>query len=341
MRYDENPMVKWIFMAGLIALACQDVLAAPTRAGVDTGVQARGVLLMDAASGRILYARNVDARYPPASTVKLMTALLVWEHTAMKGSVRVEASDTRVEPSHVPLRPGESVPVRDLMHSLLISSGNDTAMALGRHVAGTHEEFIRMMNARARQLGANNTVFKNPNGLPAAGQVTTARDMMIIFQQMLAVPELARICGTQHFTLRTAAHPNGRQLRNHNRLLGQYEGMGPAKTGWTHASRHTYAASAVRNGRELHLVLLNSPNKWTDARLLFDYGFSVLGAASTQPSLEARTAAAKATRVHQVNRGETLSSIARAYGVSVAQLAAANRLADPNVLRPGQELLIP
>ncbi|MDD5260958.1 MAG: D-alanyl-D-alanine carboxypeptidase [Methylacidiphilales bacterium] len=256
----------WTLVQGT-ALAAQ-----PVSHSLNDVIQAKAALLVDAQSGQILYQRNINAPYPPASTVKLMTALLVWERTGLNGAVHVQVEDTLVEPSHIPLRPGEVVAVKDLTYALLIGSDNDSAMALSRHVGGSPEKFAALMNARARSLGCTHTLFKNPHGLPIAGQYTSASDLLKIFEAVLAVPQLRQICTLRQLVLTTQV--GTQRIRNHNRLLGAYAGMGPAKTGWTVASRHTYAASATRNGRELHLVILNSVDKWTDARALFDYGFS-------------------------------------------------------------------
>lgn len=234
-------------------------------------VQARSALLVDAASGKVLFERNPDEALPPASTTKLLTALLVYERTGLKGNVVIQKADTLVEPSHIPLRAGETVSVKTLVQSLLIGSDNDSAMALARYTGGSVEKFVDMMNIRARELGCTKSVFKTPNGLPAPGQVTTAYDLLKIFQATIAVPELREICRTPILTLRTAV--GVQTLRNHNKLLGVYPGMGPAKTGWTFSSKHTYAASAIRNGHELHLILLHSVNSWADAKALFDFGF--------------------------------------------------------------------
>jgi D-alanyl-D-alanine carboxypeptidase len=166
--------------------------------------------------------------------------------------------------------------------------------------------------------------------------------MMVIFQHVLAVGELRRICALPAYTLHTAA--GTRRIRNHNKLLGVYSGMGPAKTGWTIASRHTYAASATRNGRELLLVLLKSPNKWNDARAIFDYGFSLGEPAGSPPAVASPAAPAPAPRgsaSYTVQRGDTLSAIARRHGVSVASLVETNRLTDPDQLQPGTRILIP
>lgn len=242
---------------------------------VEQKVKASGVLLVDAQTGRVLFERNSGEPYAPASTVKLLTALVVYEKTGLKGQIRVVESDTRVEPSHVPLQTGEFVSIRDLVSALLIGSDNDCAMALARVINGDRQEFYNLMNSRAKELGCTKTYFRNPNGLPTKGQYTTCRDLMLIFQKAVSYPELRQICQTRYFKLRTRS--GAQTIKNHNKLLGSYPGMGPAKTGWTHSSRHTYAASATRNGRELHLTLLNSPNKWADARVLFDYGFTVSG----------------------------------------------------------------
>ena len=243
-------------------------------ASLNQKILARSALLVEAGTGRVLFERNPDEPLPPASTVKLLTALLVYERTQLKGEVVVQRADTLVEPSHIPLRTGEVVPVKTLVQSLLVGSENDSALALARYTGGSVANFVTMMNSRARELGCTRSVFKNPNGLPIAGEVTTARDLLKIFEAAIAVPELREICRTPSITIKTAA--GVQTLKNHNKLLGEYPGMGPAKTGWTIRSEHTYAAVATRDGHELHLILLHSTNKWADATALFDFGFEQL-----------------------------------------------------------------
>jgi D-alanyl-D-alanine carboxypeptidase len=237
-------------------------------------IVARGALLVEGRTGQVLYARNPDERLLPASTTKLMTALIVYQKVGLNGSVRITDDDTHVEPSSVPLIPGEVVSVNKLFHALLIESANDSARALGRYVAGSTDAFVDMMNQRALSMGLFNTHFFNPNGLPApAGtHYTSCADLMRIFRAVISYPDLRQICSTKEYVLRTEARTQ--VLRNHNLLLGVYPGMGPAKTGWTEASKHTYAASVTRDGRELLLTLLDSTNKWKDAKILFDWGFS-------------------------------------------------------------------
>lgn len=313
---------------------------AVTRSKLSTSVKAKSVLLTDARTGAVLYSKRADVAYPPASTVKLMTALLAWERTRLRGEIKVVRSDTQVEPSHVPLRVGEVVSVYDMTRTLLVGSDNDSARALGRHISGSNDAFLKLMNQRALSIGCKNTIFKTPNGLPASGQVTTCNDIMKIYNEVLKVPELKKMMTTKGFTLKTAV--GSQWVKNHNKLLGKYTGMGPAKTGWTYASRHTYAASVTRGGRELRLTLLNSPDKWTDAKLLFDYGFSNLPGLKPQVASSSKTKAESASGViHRVRRGETLSSISRKHGVTVDALTRLNNIANPHAIRAGLVLQIP
>ncbi len=236
-------------------------------------VKAEAALLVDADNGEVLFSRRAKEKFPPASTVKLMTALLAYElRGGMDGSIKVVGADA-AEPSHVPLRTGEVVSAKALFHSILIGSDNDSARALARHGGGSVEEFMSLMNRYAKRLGCTGSHFKNPNGLPAPGQVTTCEDLLRIFQTAMTRPEIREICRRPGFTLKTQAKTQF--VKNHNRLLFKYEGMGPAKTGWTRASLHTYAAEVQRGNRRFHLVLLKSPNKWNDATALFDYAFQV------------------------------------------------------------------
>jgi len=245
-------------------------------------IQAKAVVLEDLDSGEVLYARNPDERLLPASTTKLMTALIVYEKLhGMHGSVTV-TEDDRAEPSNIPVVPGETITVNTLFHALLIESCNDSARVLGRAVAGSDAAFVDMMNQRALAMGLFNTHFHNPNGLPAPSgtHFTSCADLMVIFKSVLKYPELAEIMQTKYYEINTASGHH--VLRNHNRLLGYYPGMGPAKTGWTEASRHTYACEVTQNGHHLLLTLLDSPDKWHDAIILFNWGFARLDSATAQ-----------------------------------------------------------
>jgi len=330
----------------------------PTLEQVNEELLAKGALLIDPLTGQVLYARNVDDTFPPASTVKLMTAWLVYQKTGGQGTVLVQPEDTRVEPSSVPLRPGERVPVSELLHSILIGSDNDSAVALARTVAGSESQFIDQMNQEAFRLGMTRTRFSNPHGLPGPGQRTTARDLMVLFDAVLSKPELRQIAQTPVYFLRTAI--GLQRMKNHNKLLGVYPGMGPAKTGWTYEARHTFAAAAKRDGRELRLTLLKSANKWKDTRLLFDYGFANLPPAPpptvaskliapASDSVQPRAAQVSTNDLivqpeplsYTVRKGDSLTSIAKRYRVGVEDILLLNPMDDPDFLVPGQVVRIP
>lgn len=330
----------------------------PTLEQVNEELLAKAALLIDPLTNQVLYARNIDETFPPASTVKMMTAWLVYQKTGGQGLVTVEEVDTHVEPSSVPLRPGERVPVSELLHSILIGSDNDSAMALARTVAGSESRFIDEMNQEAFRLGMTRTRFSNPHGLPGPGQRTTAHDLMILFNSFLSKPELRQIAQTPVYFLRTSI--GLQRMKNHNKLLGVYPGMGPAKTGWTYEARHTFAAAAKRDGRELRLTLLKSANKWKDTRLLFDYGFANLPPAPP-PTVASKLIAPAPDSVqprmmqtpnndliiqpepisYTVRKGDSLTGIAKRYRVGVEDILLLNPMDDPDLLIPGQVLRIP
>jgi len=354
-----NKLLFWVLMlAAAVAPAAQPKPKpkSPTLEQVNEQLLARAALMVDPLTGQVLYAKNVDDTFPPASTVKMMTALLAYEKTGGLGTITILPEDTRVEPSHVPLRPGKRVEIADLIRSIIIGSDNDSALALARATSGSASQFVRDMNAEALQLGMTRTRFGNPHGLPGTGQVTTARDLMVLFNVFLSKPELRRMAQTPAYHLRTAI--GLQRMKNHNKLLGVYPGMGPAKTGWTYESRHTFAAAAKRDGRELRLTLLRSANKWKDTRLLFDYGFANLPPAPVPPptSLAAPEPADPRLSVpspsekvliqpepllYTVRKGDSLTGIAKRYRVGVEDILLINPMDDPDFLIPGQVLRVP
>ncbi|VVM04771.1 serine-type D-Ala-D-Ala carboxypeptidase (penicillin-binding protein 5/6) [Methylacidimicrobium cyclopophantes] len=264
---------------GLLVLAIGSWLVstpgAAAQSRVDSLVQAGSVLLWDEGAKSALFRRQIYASHPPASTTKLMTALLVYQKTHLAGEVVISQQDLSA-PGEVPtvrLLPGDRFTVADLVRALLISSSNEAALALARHVSGSVDAFVTEMNARAKELGCEKTHFVNPNGITAPGHLTCASDLLRIFEAAIAVEPLRTICSTESFSLFTTEGKAVQYLMNTNRLLGPYPGVGPAKTGWTRESRHTYAALCQRGERRVALILLDSPNKWSDAVALFDYAF--------------------------------------------------------------------
>lgn len=245
------------------------MFAVPAHAAGNVSTSASAAILMDGESGRVLYAHNADERRPIASITKLMTALVAVELCPdLSAEVTVRQEWTGIEGSSMYLKPGEKLTMEALLYGLLLSSGNDAALAVAGSCCETVEDFVAAMNGTAARLGMTNTHFANPNGLDDTEHYSNARDMALLAQAVLAQEPLRRIAGTKTITIA------GRYLSNHNKLLWRYEGCTGLKTGYTDEAGRTLVSSAKRDGQELIAVTLNAPNDWSDHAALFDYGFS-------------------------------------------------------------------
>ncbi len=231
-------------------------------------LSAKSAILMDADSGRVLLAQNADARSRIASTTKILTGLLVCEQMALEKTVRVPKEAVGLEGSSMYLAAGEQITVRELLYGLLLRSGNDAAAALAILCDGSAASFAERMNARAAQLGMENSHFCNPSGLDEDGHFSTARDLALLTRAALRNAEFREAVGTKCITL------GSRVLENHNRLLWRYPGANGVKTGYTRAAGRVLVSSASRGGRTLIAVTICDPNDWDDHIALLDYGFS-------------------------------------------------------------------
>ena len=237
--------------------------------GAQPALSASAAILVDAASGRVLYEKNAHDARPIASITKLMTALVAVElRPDLSSVVTVKQEWTGAEGSSMYLKPGEELTLEELLYGLLLASGNDAALAVAGYCAGDVASFVEKMNKKAADLGMNQTCFANPNGLDDPNHYSTAADMAILARAVLERQELRAIVGT-----RTAVVA-GRTLTNHNKLLWQYQGCTGLKTGYTDEAGRTLVSSALREGQELIAVTLNAPNDWADHAALFDYGFA-------------------------------------------------------------------
>lgn len=218
-------------------------------------VKAASVVVIDALSGEILYQRNPDEKRPVASTQKLLTSLLVAEQGNLEKPVVIEPIDEATEPTTLQLRPGTAYTRGYLLQALLVKSANDVARALARDVGGSIEEFADLMNLRARALGARNSHFVNPNGLPIPDQYSTAADMARIARAAHANPVLRPIMTIKYLPFRYA---DGRvhMLQNTNRTLRENWFCTGMKTGYTDAAKHCLVSSGEYNGREVICVIL-------------------------------------------------------------------------------------
>lgn len=231
-------------------------------------VSAHCALLMDAASGRVLYQKNADEKSRVASTTKIMTGLLACECLPFERMVCVPVEACGVEGSSMYLKPGETLPVRTLVYGLLLHSGNDAAAALALACDGSIERFAQRMNRRAAQLGMQNTHFCNPSGLDEDGHYSTARDLALLARAAMQNARFAAVAGTKSIVL------DGRSFTNHNRLLWSYPGATGIKTGYTRAAGRILVSSAERGGISLIAVTIDAPDDWNDHAALLDYGFS-------------------------------------------------------------------
>ena len=231
-------------------------------------MSAEKAVLLDAVSGRVLYEKNPDQRSLIASTTKIMTALVVCEQCNVLDRMRVPREAVRIEGSSMYLQEGEILTLQELLYGLMLSSGNDAAVALAIYCGGTVEGFAEMMNDKARVLGLKGTHFENPHGLDSPGHYSTARDLAVLAAYAMENPVFYKTVSAKTVTL------GQRCLRNHNKLLWQVEGADGVKTGFTKAAGRILVSSATREGRRLVAVTIHDPNDWLDHAALLEEGFS-------------------------------------------------------------------
>ena len=231
-------------------------------------VSARSAIMLDAVSGRILYEKDADRQSLIASTTKIMTALIVCQQCNVLDRMRIPREAVGIEGSSMYLREGEVLTVQELLYGLMLSSGNDAAVALAIYCGGTVEGFVQMMNDKARLLGLEDTHFENPNGLDAPGHYSTARDLAILAAYAMEDPIFRKTVSTRTVTV------GERHLRNHNKLLWLTEGADGVKTGYTKAAGRVLVSSATRNGRRIVAVTIDDPDDWTDHQKLLEEGSS-------------------------------------------------------------------
>jgi len=238
-------------------------------------VQAPSCVLMEATTGKIVWAKNPDQRMAPASLTKVLTALIALERGDLNDKIKVGPNPPRVEGTRVYLVEGEEATLENLLYAMLLNSGNDAALAIAEHFGGSQQGFARLMNEKAAALGARNSHFVSPNGLSDPNHYTTSRDLAVIARAALQNPDFRKIVATK-------TRPwNGQDwqttLINQNKLLWKYPGADGVKTGYTTEARNTLIASATRNGQSFIAVVLDEPRGSVaeqDAAALLDYGFS-------------------------------------------------------------------
>lgn len=277
---------KLVFIAaGLLAVAAgmfayNEKFGAVSTMTSDIEVSAGQAILIDADTGTVLYEKSADERAYPASTTKIMTALVTLEvleeyNSPVEQKVKIPAEAAGVEGSSLYLSAGESISIEDLLYGLMLVSGNDSAVALSCIIGGTQDRFIDMMNEKAEKLGCDNTHFANPNGLFDENHYTTVRDMAAIAREAMKNKTFRKIVAAKEWKA-DREKSDYLTFRNKNKTVHQYEGGNGIKIGYTKSSGRTLVASAQRDGKNLICVVMSAPDWFNDAYRLMDYGFEVL-----------------------------------------------------------------
>lgn len=235
-------------------------------AGQSIHVTAYSAVLMNPDSKRVIYSKNQHVKLAPASTVKIMTAIVVLNKSNLDKNVRISALAASMPPSKIHARKGEVYKTGDLLKALLLNSGNDASVALSESVAGTEEKFADMMNEAARKIGARNTRFKTSNGLPSVNQYSTAYDLALIMREATRYKAIMDIIGLKNADIKELTGGRVIKLRNHNKFLWKdkpYIMLG--KTGYTINARHCFAGYIeYSNKKKAVVVILRSRKMWAD-----------------------------------------------------------------------------
>lgn len=246
----------------------------PCRSFAQTStLTAECALLMEMSEGRVLYSKNEHAIRYPASTTKILTALVVIESCDLLQTVTVPAEAQGVEGSSIYLKKGEKLTVLELLYGLMLRSGNDAATALALHCGGTISGFAEMMNQKASSLGCTSSHFVNPSGLPSPDHYTTAFDLALIARAAMQNDTFARIVSTKKISIPWEGMDHDRILINENKMLYNYDGANGIKTGYTVAAGRCLVSSAERDGMTLIAVVLGCRPMYEECSAMLDHGF--------------------------------------------------------------------
>lgn len=235
---------------------------------------ATSAILVDTDSGRILYSKDIHNKRSVASISKIMTAILAIESNKLDDIVEINDSIDKAYGSGIYIKKGEHISLEDLVYGLMLRSGNDAALAIANYVGGSTEEFVNMMNNKAKELGMKNTLFNNPSGLDEedGGNISTAYDMSLLISYAIKDDKFKEITKTKHHKVET--DKNIYSWTNKNKLLFSYKNTTGGKTGFTVKARRTLVTTASKDNLNLAVVTLNDGNDFQDHKNLFEYGFN-------------------------------------------------------------------
>ncbi len=234
-------------------------------------ISSQGALAVDLDSGISLYEKNSDSPLLPASTTKIVTALVAFDAYPLDQILKV--GRVKVDGQKMGLRIGEEMKVLDLLYGLLVYSANDAAEVLSQNFDGGRDAFIAAMNAKAKELSMNHSNFQNPVGLDGSSQVTTAKDLVRVSEVAMRNPEFAKIVATKQITVQDASGKISYNLRNINELLGKVPGVLGVKTGWTENARENLVTYIERDGHRVMIAVLGSQDRFGETKELIDWIF--------------------------------------------------------------------
>ncbi len=263
----------------LFLLAALLLLPLPTaRAANEPGVSAQSAILISGDDGTVIFEKNAHERLAMASTTKIMTALLTLEEAERAGDPVIDITEemVRVEGPSMGLQAGNRLTLTNLTSGMLLASGNDAANAAALYLGESQEGFAKLMNARAREIGMEETNFVTPSGLDDDEHYSTAYDMALLGREAMMNDEFARIAGSSALQVEFIEPEQRVSYTNHNKLLRIYDGCIGIKTGFTKKAGRTLVSAARREGTTLIAVTLNAPDDWDDHTAMFDYGFETV-----------------------------------------------------------------
>ena len=275
----EHTITKRI-LNHLTVLLILVLLSPGVSASGDLKLSVHSAILMDVTTGRVLFSHNADDPLQPASITKVLSLYLA-DEAIREGRVRptdpvkISRKAQRTGGSKMFLQAGSEIPLQDLLKGMAVVSANDASVAVAEYLGGNVENFVKQMNGKARELGMNNSCFKNPNGLPARGQFTTARDMLVLACDYLRqFPECLELHSQQYFTYRDITQ------RNRNSLLRRYPNADGLKTGWVVQAGYHIVATAKRGKTRLIAVVMGAKTpsiRTRETERLLDEGFMMVG----------------------------------------------------------------
>jgi len=262
------------------APAMRQAMARKTEVAVDSGedqglpaiasqISSKSVMVMDAGNGATLFAKSPDSPRQPASTIKIVTAMIALKSLQQDEIVAVSHHASAMPSSKIYLDPKQNYRANDLINAVMLASANDASVALAEKIAGSEDRFANLMTLSARIWGAQNTICRTASGLTAEGQQSTARDLANLFRYAMQNNEFARRMGEK-----TISTSYGKTLLNHNKALWRVDGADAGKTGYTVAARQTYVGQFTRGGQTIVVAIMGSESMWADLKKLVDYGFS-------------------------------------------------------------------